>query len=79
MNANAVDSELKVRVSGLKRKPLEGFDYPDGSTITADSTDHLIRWGDRSLNELKGKTIRIEFSLQDTDLFSFEARQWDKK
>jgi len=40
-----------------------------------DSTGYLIRWGARSLDELKGQVIRIEFSLRDADLFSFEARK----
>ena len=75
VNANATEGELKVRISGDKRKPLEGFDYADSSAITTDSTNHVIRWGDRSLDELKGQSVRIEFSLRDADLFSFEARK----
>lgn len=73
VNANASGGELKVRISGNKRKALEGFDYSDGPTITSDSLDHNIRWGERSLDDVKGQTIRIEFSLRKVDLFSFEA------
>ena len=74
VNSDASDGELNVRISGDKRNPVSGFDYSDRPAIATDSIAHKITWGNRSLNDLKGQTIRIEFSLRDADLFGFEAR-----
>jgi hypothetical protein len=73
INANATQGELKVRVSSPLRRPLAGFDYEDGEAFTGDAIRHTVRWHGRSLNELAGETIRLEFYLDDADLFSFVA------
>ncbi len=73
VNAKAVGGELTVRVSDSHRKPLSGFDHSDCQPFTADSTAHEIRWNDSTMEQLKGQTIRLEFYLQDADLFTFQA------
>lgn len=73
VNAKATNGILRVRVSDARRKPVEGFDYGDGEDFTRDDVAHTVRWGSRSLDELKGQTIRVEFYLQDADLFTFRA------
>jgi len=73
VNCDARDGELRVRISGDRRDPLPGFNYEDCVPFTGDSTAHSIRWKDRSLDELKGRQFRIEFSLQSADLYSFQA------
>ena len=73
VNANATQGELKVRVSSPLRRPLPGFDYEDGESFSGDAIRHTVRWNGRSLNELAGETIRLEFYLDDADLFSFVA------
>ncbi len=73
VNANATDGELKVRVSSPRRRPLPGFDYDDFQPFSGDSVRHTVRWKNRSMNELKGETVRLEFFLDDADLFSFVA------
>ena len=74
VNCDASEGELNVRISGDKREPLPGFDYADREPGTVDSVSHKITWGGRSMDELKGKVVRIEFSLRDADLYSFQAR-----
>lgn len=73
INADATGGEVKVRVSGANRKPVEGFDYADCTPFSGDDVRHRVSWGDRSLNELQGQVIRLEFYLDDADLYSFLA------
>jgi len=73
VNADAHAGELKVRVSGDRRKPLPGFDYSDCQPFTGDSVAHEVKWGGKSADELKGQVIRLEFQLKDADLYTFRA------
>jgi hypothetical protein len=73
VNATANEGVLRVRVSDSKRKPIEGFNYEDGEDFSGDRVSHEIRWGERSLDELKGQSIRLEFYLQNAELFTFRA------
>lgn len=73
INAAATDGVLRVRVSDAERRPIDGFNYEDGDDFSGDRVSHTVRWGRRSLNELKGRTIRLEFFLQKADLFTFRA------
>ena len=70
----ADQGELRIRVSDEKRKPLPGFGYGEGDPFKGDSTAHEVLWKGRSMDELKGRTIRLEFQLRDADLFTFRAR-----
>ena len=73
VNAAATDGVLRVRVSDGRRRPTEGFDYDDCKDFSGDSVSHSVRWKERSLDELKGQTVRLEFFLQKADLFTFRA------
>jgi hypothetical protein len=73
VNADAREGELKVRVSDMKRRPIEGFDYGQSDVFTGDAIRAEIRWQGRSLDELKGRELRLEFQLRDADLYTFLA------
>ncbi|NQV26216.1 MAG: hypothetical protein HQ518_17820 [Rhodopirellula sp.] len=73
VNAAATDGILRVRISDAKRKPIDGFNYDDCQNFSGNSVSRKIKWGVRSLDELKGQTIRLEFYLQNADLFTFRA------
>ena len=73
VNANASGGTLTVRVSDSKRKPIEGFNHADCKVFSGDNTSHVIAWNGRSLNDLNGKEIRLEFHLKDADLYTFRA------
>lgn len=73
LNADAHRGELKVRISDAKRKVLDGFDYDDCIPFKSDHIQHEVRWKKNSINSLKGQIIRLEFFLQDADLFTFRA------
>ena len=74
VNVNALEGELRVRVSNAKRMPLEGYDYEDGETFSGDRTVHRVQWGSRGMDELKGREVRFEFFLRDADLYTFWAK-----
>ena len=73
MNAGASEGLLRVRVSDENRKTIEGFGYDDCRTFTGDSVRHAVQWQSRSISELKGRVVRLEFYLQDADLYTFRA------
>ena len=73
VNADAHAGEMKVRVSDELRKPIAGFDYDDAPPFTGDSVAHEVKWNGKSLDEMKGKVIRLEFQLKDADLYTFRA------
>jgi hypothetical protein len=75
VNAAASEGVLRVRVSDARRKPIEGFNYDDCDEFSGDSVAQKISWKGRSLNELKGQTIRLEFYLENADLFTFRASE----
>lgn len=74
LNADASKGELQVRVSDENRKPIAGFDYGDATALTENSVAHSFRWKEKSLHELKGKSIRLEIFLRDADLYTFRAQ-----
>jgi hypothetical protein len=73
VNANASKGELTVRVSGERRQAIPGFNHDNCRAFRGDDTRHTVQWQGRSLNELKGQVVRLEFLLRDADLFTFVA------
>jgi hypothetical protein len=73
INADAHQGEVDVRVSGERRAPIQGFDYPDCDPFSGDEVAQRIRWRGRSMDELKGQVVRIEFMLRSADLFTFSS------
>ncbi|MCS6852640.1 MAG: hypothetical protein NZ700_15905 [Gemmataceae bacterium] len=73
VNADAARGRLTVRVSTPHRAVVPGFDHADCLPFQGDRVAAEIRWKQRSIAELKGQEIRLEFFLQDADLYSFRA------
>ena len=69
-------AEVSVRVSDIKRRPLDGFDHSECRIDSSgDETRQRVTWeGDKSLDSLKGQTIRLEVFLQSAELFSLGAQ-----
>jgi hypothetical protein len=76
-NADAHAGSMQVRASDELRKPIPGFDYGDMPAFTGDKIAHEVKWGGKSLDDLKGKVIRLEFLLKDADLYTFRAAKAD--
>jgi len=70
LNAN-VEGEVRVRLVDAEGHPCPGFDWQEGRPIRGDSLAHPVRW-ERSLSELAGKPVRLEFSLWKAELYGFE-------
>lgn len=73
VNADATQGLLRVRVSDEHRKPIAGYDHADCQPFRGDQRAHRVSWNDRSIAELTGQVIRLEFYLQDADLYTFRA------
>ena len=52
--------------------PLPDWDSGSSAAVSGDVLDGVVGWGDRAhLGSLKGRAIRLEFSLEQAELFSF--------
>ena len=52
--------------------PLSGWDQADSAAVSGDVLDEVVGWGNRDdLGDLKGRAVRLEFSLEQAELFSF--------
>ena len=70
MNAK-VDGELRIRILDSYGLPMRGFFWKDSTAIRGDSVWHNVRWTG-SLASLRGKPVRLEFSLRDAQLYGFD-------
>lgn len=70
-------SQVKVEVFGADGQPIEGFGeaqiVQDNRPRRSGSELFRVRWGEKSLDALSGKTIRLQFTMCDAHLFSFKA------
>jgi hypothetical protein len=74
VNADAADGQMRVRVSTDTRRTVKGFDFTDCEPIRGDNVAHKVNWGDNSIDNLKGKIIRLEFYFSKAaDLYTFRA------
>ena len=64
---------LCVRVLTPHREVVDGFSYAACGDLSGDSTGHRVTWAGRSMHELVGQDLRLEFFLEDADLYSFRA------
>lgn len=73
VNTDASEGELKVRISDVRRRPIEGFDYEDCLIFSGDDVRHEVQWNTGNVQDLAGKVIRLEFYLKNSDLYAFQA------
>ena len=73
VNADARNGELKVRVTDEKRQVMQGLDYVDCVLLNGDKVRHRVSWKNETIESLKGKVIRLEFFLKNSDLYTFLA------
>ncbi len=66
---------LRVEIrSAVRDETLPGWSAEECTPFKGDQLNSEIRWGDKSLNELKGQTVRIRFQLNDGVLYSFDIK-----
>lgn len=73
VNVDAVGGELRVQVTDAGGDPLRGFRFQDCRPIAIDSLSAPVEW-ERPLSTLRGRPVRLEFSLKNARLFGFETR-----
>ena len=73
LNVDAQGGEVRVQITDADGKPIPGFRFQDCRPIAADSLDARVEW-QQSLATLRGRVVRLEFSLRKASLFAFETR-----
>lgn len=76
INSSARGGMVGIAVLDESGIQYQGYSRQECALFDGDSTDHLVTWRDKvSLEELKGKDIRLKFYLRDASLYSFTVGQ----
>ena len=71
VNAEAA-GEIRVEITSADgRTVLPGWGLAQCQPVVGDHARVELRWADRQLTELQGKSVRIRFHLKDAHLYSF--------
>lgn len=71
MTVNAcVSGEMRIRLLDVDGEPIPGF----ASTIQGDGVALPVEWT-QPLSRVKGQPVRIEFQMQDTQLYGFDLNE----
>jgi hypothetical protein len=74
MTINAgIDGMLRVRVVDAAGKAFAGFDWDDCTMLVGDAVAIPVAWA-KPLSALKGKTVAFEFTLRESELYSFDLK-----
>lgn len=64
---------IQVEALSGDGQPIDGFAGRDAARIFGDSVQHPVAWPrSRSWSELKGRTIRVRFTLTEADLYALQ-------
>ncbi len=73
--ATSAAGSIWVELQEPDGTPIPGFTKKDCAEILGDRVERAVIWNDSTdLSSLKGKTIRIQFTLKDADIYSMIAR-----
>ncbi len=71
--ATSAAGSLKVEIQDANGTPIPGFTLADAAELFGDSTDQIASWKNGTdVSKLAGKPVRLNFELQDGDLYSFQ-------
>ena len=73
INADADGGSMKVRVTDLDRKVVNGLTWDACEALEGDGVRHKVTWDGGNMDGLKGKLLRLEFVFENADLFAFLA------
>jgi hypothetical protein len=74
LNVN-VKGFLKIAITDEEGRALPGYGIDDCDPINGDFIEKTVTWnGSASVGELAGKSVRLEFQMQDAKLYAFEIR-----
>ena len=73
VNANAWRGREKAEIlEADEEKPLAGYAIGDCVPVMSDCIDETVRWREKDgVSELKGRTVRIRFSLWQSELYAY--------
>jgi hypothetical protein len=64
---------MRAAILDRKGKELKGFALTDCDPVIGDATSYLVSWQKNTdVSGLAGKTVRLEFELQNSKLFAFK-------
>ncbi len=79
VNTNTAGGSLRVEVQDLAGKPLPGLAQADCQPLVTNSTCCQVRWqNDKALARVAGQPVRLLFTLERGQLFSFWTSQTEK-
>ena len=68
--------EIRAELLEEGGEPLEGYQISRSDPFREDSQSHVMSWeGESDLSPLRGKRIRIRFSLKNAKLYSFRLAE----
>ena len=66
---------VTVAITNADGSAIPGFGLEDCPPLFGDSVDRVVQWKNgRDVSALAGKPVRLQFSLRDADLFSYQFR-----
>jgi len=72
--ATSVAGDIRVELLDENDKALRGFTLDECEPIFGDAVDRSVTWtGNRSLNEIAGRAVKLRFVLRDADLFAYRV------
>jgi hypothetical protein len=73
VNADAHGGAVRVQITTAGGEPIPGFRFQDCQPIATDSLCSPVEWK-QPLSVLRGRSVRLEFSIKNARLFAFETR-----
>ena len=71
LNVDADGGEVRVQITDAEGEPISGFRFSDCHPIQSNSLAAPVEW-QKPLSTLRGKPLRLEFSLKNARLFAFD-------
>jgi hypothetical protein len=69
VNADAAKGTLTASILSLDGKPIAGLE--SSRAVTGDALDRTVQWDTLIPADLRGKPVRLRFTLRSADLFSY--------
>jgi hypothetical protein len=70
LNVDAPRGEVRAQLLDANGRPVPGYTFADCRPVSGDSLDAPVKWK-KPLAALKGKPVRLEFSLKNAKLYAF--------
>lgn len=73
--ATSAAGTVHIGLRDANGAPIEGFTTADCDDVIGDDVDRRVSWkGNSDVSALAGKPVRLEFTMSDADLYSFQFR-----